>query len=71
MPSMVSSRLHEPSLNIFRSAVLAIGFTESSSNYALFPCQTPRGITLLLLYVDDMVISGDDVDSIISLKQHL
>ena len=51
------------------SAVLAIGFTESSSDYALFTRRTPRGITLLLLYVDDMVISGDDADSILSLKQ--
>ena len=55
----------------FRDVVLALGFTESSSKYTLFTYRTPRGITLLLLYVDDMVISGDDVDSMLSLKQHL
>ena len=55
----------------FRDAVLALGFIESSSDYTPFTCRMPRGITLLLLYVDDMVISGDDVDSILSLKQHL
>ena len=54
----------------FRDAVLTLGFIESSSDYALFTCRTPRGITLLLLYVDDMVISSIDVDSILSLKQH-
>ena len=55
----------------FRDAVLALGFLESSSDYALFTRRTYRGITLLLLYVDDMVISGDDVATILSLKQHL
>ena len=55
----------------FRDAILALGFIESSSDYALFTCRTPCGVSLLLLYVNDMVISGDDVDSILSLKQHL
>ena len=55
----------------FHSVVLAAGFTESSHDYALFTRQTPRNLTLLLLYVDDMVISGDDADTIISLKQRL
>ena len=54
----------------FRSAVLATGFTESSHDYALFTRQTPRGLTFLL-YVDDMVISGDDANTIIFLKQRL
>ena len=57
-------------LERFRSVVLAAGFTESSHDYALFTRQTPCGLTLLL-YVDDMVISGDDVDTILSLKQRL
>ena len=54
-----------------RDVVLALGFIESLSDYALFTCRTPCGITLLLLYMDDMVISGDNVDSILSLKQRL
>ena len=55
----------------FRSVVLAVGSTESSHDDALFTRQTPRGLTLLLLYVDDMVISSDDADTILSLKQRL
>ena len=51
--------------------VLAFGFTKSSYDYALFTRQTPHGLTILLLYVDDMIISGDDADTIISLKQWL
>ena len=47
--------------------VLACGFTESY-DYALFTRRTPQGLTLLLLYVNDMVISSDDVASILSLK---
>ena len=50
--------------------ILASGFTESSHDYAPFTCQTSRGLTLLL-YIDDMVISGDDADTILSLKQRL
>ena len=55
----------------FRSVVLAFGFTESSHDYTLFTHQTSRELTILLLYVNDMVISGDDATTILSLKQHL
>ena len=55
----------------FHNTVLAIGVTERSSDYALLTRRTPRGITLLLLYVDDMVISGDNAYFILFLKQHL
>jgi len=36
---------------------------------ALFVHLSPRGRTLLLLYVDDMLITGDDIDCINHVKQ--
>jgi len=55
----------------FVSVIRAAGFSQSEHNPALFVHLSPRGRTLLLLYVDDMLITGDDVDHIIHVKQQL
>ncbi|KAK1602478.1 hypothetical protein QYE76_037333 [Lolium multiflorum] len=44
----------------FASVVTAAGFSPSLHDPALFVHTSPRGRTLLLLYVDDMIITGDD-----------
>jgi len=41
------------------------------TDYAMFRRSTPHGIVLLILYVDDMVISESDPVAIASLKRHL
>jgi hypothetical protein len=46
----------------FTSVVKAAGFTPSDHDPALFVHVSERGRTLLLLYVDDMLITGDDND---------
>ncbi|GFZ05367.1 hypothetical protein Acr_17g0009390 [Actinidia rufa] len=45
----------------FSSTVCDLGFSASAYNSALFTHQSAHGIVLLLLYVDDMIITGDDV----------
>ena len=55
----------------FSAIVEGIRFTTSPHDSALFIRRTNKGITLLLLYVDDMIIIGDDTSSILDLKIHL
>jgi len=43
----------------FASVVTAAGFSASTHDPALFVHTSSRGRTLLLLYVDDMIITGD------------
>ena len=55
----------------FAFVIQAAGFTPSDHDPALFIHLSPRGRTLLLLYVDDMLITGDDVEHIFVLKKQL
>jgi hypothetical protein len=55
----------------FASVVTAAGFSASAHDLALFVYVSPRGRTLLLLYVDDMIITGDDPEYIAFVKAHL
>src|SRR3954466_15836933 len=55
----------------FRQSLLSIGYTQSMADYAMFRHTTQSGIVILILYVDDMVITGSDSAAISSLKQHL
>uniref|UniRef100_A0A2N9HKJ7 Reverse transcriptase Ty1/copia-type domain-containing protein n=1 Tax=Fagus sylvatica TaxID=28930 RepID=A0A2N9HKJ7_FAGSY len=55
----------------FSSTISQHGFSASSYDLALFFRRSDHGITLLLLYVDDMIITGDDVQGIQDLKRFL
>jgi hypothetical protein len=55
----------------FSAIVSSFGYSIGSYNSALFIRRTDQRTILLLLYVDDMIITGDDVTSIQELKQFL
>ncbi|XP_058187678.1 uncharacterized mitochondrial protein AtMg00810-like [Rhododendron vialii] len=55
----------------FHDVVLQIGFQPSTHESALFFRRTSRGLVLILLYVDDMVITGSDSTAIDEVKHHL
>ena len=51
--------------------ITPFGFCPNEYDSALFNRRTTVGCTLLSLYVDDMIITGDDVDGIAVLKSEL
>jgi hypothetical protein len=55
----------------FSSVVAQQGFTLSPYDSALFIRHTSTDITLILLYMDDMIITGDDTASIRDLQKFL
>ncbi|KAF3962411.1 hypothetical protein CMV_013067 [Castanea mollissima] len=55
----------------FSSTIFRLGYTASPYDVALFLRRTDKGTILLLLYVDDMIITGDDLSGIQELKDFL
>jgi hypothetical protein len=55
-------------LQHFASVVTAADFFTRAHDLALFVHVSPHGLTLLLLYVDNMIITGDDLEYIAFVK---
>ena len=55
----------------FSSTISRLGYMASHYDSALFLCRTDKDTILLFLYVDDMIITGDDLISIQELKDFL
>ncbi|CAL2268648.1 unnamed protein product [Prunus armeniaca] len=55
----------------FTEAILAAGFIQSKADYSLFTCKDGKSFTALLIYVDDILITRNDIDAINSLKSFL
>jgi len=55
----------------FRSTLLRLSFVQSQYDSSLFLCKTPASLVLVLVYVNDIVITGTDSNLIAHLKQNL
>lgn len=55
----------------FSTTITSLGFQSSPYDSALFVRNSSTGRILLLLYVDDMIITGDDLNGIVRLKEQL
>ena len=47
------------------------GYHQSNSDHTLFLKHRQGKVTTLIVYVDDMIITGDDVEEISRLQKHL
>jgi len=55
----------------FNEAVLKFGLQHSQSDHFVFSNTSARGNILLIVYVDDIIITGDDKKDIDDLKRYL
>ena len=55
----------------FSSTIFRLGYTANPYDSTLFLRRTDKGTILLLLYVDDMIITSDDLNGIQELKDFL
>jgi hypothetical protein len=55
----------------FTKCMKSFGYSTSNSDHTLFFKRGQGKITALIIYVDDMVVTGNDADEISSLQQHL
>ncbi|CAN0840831.1 Retrovirus-related Pol polyprotein from transposon TNT 1-94 [Linum grandiflorum] len=55
----------------FHNTILQAGFVQSANDSSLFTRTTVHGLTALLIYVDDMIITGSDSDGIRELTKVL
>ena len=68
---MTLNKLHELGLPNSALPSLAWGYMASHYDSTLFLRRTDKGTMLLLLFVDDMIITGDDLIGIQELKDFL
>ena len=55
----------------FKTTLPGFSFVQSSYDSSLFLQRTSRGIVILLVYVDDIVITGSDQEAVTTIKQLL
>jgi hypothetical protein len=55
----------------FRKSVLHIGYNQSNADHTLFYKRFDGNLTILIVYVDDIIMTGVNVEEIRNLKEHL
>lgn len=52
-------------------ALISLGFSRSKADYSLFTKSSSTGFTAILVYVDDLVLAGNDQNQILTVKSTL
>ena len=55
----------------FKCAMLAMGYKQCNGDHTLFYLCSKNRITILAVYVDDIIITGDDTLEVVRLKENL
>nr|KYP44461.1 Retrovirus-related Pol polyprotein from transposon TNT 1-94 [Cajanus cajan] len=56
----------------FIQTMISLGFKQTQGNHTLFIKHSPNGkLTILLVYVNDMILAGDDEEEKLTLKKKL
>ncbi|KAL0386163.1 UNVERIFIED_CONTAM: hypothetical protein Sradi_3010600 [Sesamum radiatum] len=55
----------------FTSKIEGLGFLQSPHDHCLFTKSTATGLTVLIVYVDDILIAGESAADIQDIKTHL
>ena len=58
-------------LSTFATTVKSVGYIQSKANYSLFTKSQGRKFTTILIYVDDILLIGNDLHEIKLLKSHM
>ena len=53
------------------NALLTVGFTQSAHDYSLFTLKRDEGLVIILVYVDDLLITGNNEQMITKAKANL
>ena len=53
----------------FSTVIQGARFIQSKADYSLFTCKKGKSFTAFLIYVDDILITGNDPNAIIALKK--
>lgn len=55
----------------FTTALLAIGFCQYEADHSLFLFHQKTSLIVVLIYMDDVIVIGTDLEHIVKLKQDL
>ncbi|KAL6328824.1 hypothetical protein AAG906_003841 [Vitis piasezkii] len=69
--NLMSTMLFFMVISMKKFICLHLRFVQSKADYSLFTCRKGKSFTALLIYVDDILITGNDVNAIVALKQFL
>lgn len=48
--------------------MLEVGYTQSNADYSLFTCSVGSSFTTVLVYVGNIILTGNDLQALIALK---